>query len=55
MQWMWAVTVLGSVGEPVLMDEVVQEQTDEGVQEPTGVDEEPSEKLLDLEQLDDPV
>ena len=26
------------------MDEVVQEQTDEGVQEPTGVDEEPSEK-----------
>ena len=27
----------------------IQEQTDEGVQGPTGVDEEPSEKLLDLE------
>ena len=30
-------------GEPVVVVDVVQEQTDEGVQEPTGVDEEPIE------------
>ena len=40
---MWVVAVLGNVGEPVVVVDVVQEQTDEGIQEPTGVDEEPIE------------
>ena len=31
------------IGEPVVVVDVVQEQTDEGVQEPTVVDEEPIE------------
>ena len=55
MPWVWVVTMLQSVEEPALMDEVVQEPTDEGVQRASGMGEESGVKLLDVEQLDDHV